>query len=94
MILLSTLSEGLYVSIFSIVIVFVLLSFIALAVQSLKYIQQKPKVIQDKKDMSPAKAFDISDIKDDDMMVAALIASIDYHEEINEDVHVISIKEI
>ena len=36
----------------------------------------------------------MSDITDEDMMVAALVATIDYHEEIKEDVRVVSIKEI
>lgn len=39
-------------------------------------------------------AIKMSDIKDEDMMVAALVATIDYHEEVKEDVKVVSIKEI
>lgn len=94
MILLSTLSEGLFISLFSVLIVFVLLSFIALVVYTLKYIHTKPKVILNNTENLYVKPFELSDIKDDDMMVAALVASIDYYEEIKEDVHVISIKEI
>ena len=36
----------------------------------------------------------MEDIKDDDMMAAALVATIDYHEETGENVRVVSIKEI
>ncbi|BCR36160.1 OadG family protein [Mariniplasma anaerobium] len=93
MILLSTLQEGLFVSLFSIVIVFVLLSLIALAIQSLKYTHKKPKVMP-LKAQKYVKPFELSDIKDEDMMVAALVASIDYFEEIKEDVRVVSVKEI
>lgn len=39
-------------------------------------------------------AIKLEDIKDEDMMVAALVASIDYHEEVKEDVKVVSIKEL
>lgn len=40
------------------------------------------------------KPFTMDDITDEDMMVAALVATIDYHNEIKEDVRVVSIKEI
>ena len=40
------------------------------------------------------KALTMEDIKDDDMMAAALVATIDYHEETGENVRVVSIKEI
>lgn len=93
MIFLSTLTEGLYVSLFSIAVVFVLLSLIALAIQSLKYIHKKPKVIPIK-EVKYVKPFELSDIKDENMMVAALVASIDYFEETKENVRVISVKEI
>lgn len=43
---------------------------------------------------APKQAFTIEDIKDEDMMVAALVATIDYHNETNEDVRVVSIKQI
>ena len=36
----------------------------------------------------------LEDIKDEDMMVAALVATIDYHEETKQDVRVVSIKQI
>jgi Na+-transporting methylmalonyl-CoA/oxaloacetate decarboxylase gamma subunit len=93
MIFLSTLTEGLYISLFSVAVVFVLLGLIALVIQSLKYVHKKPKPIPLKKD-TYIKPFELSDIKDEDMMVAALVASIDYFEETKENVRVISIKEI
>jgi hypothetical protein len=36
----------------------------------------------------------LEDIKDDDMMAAALVATIDYYEETKQDVRVVSIKQI
>jgi glutaconyl-CoA/methylmalonyl-CoA decarboxylase subunit delta len=93
MIFLSTLAEGLFVSLFSIVVVFLLLGLIALTIQSLKYTNKKPKVKTLKEDLY-VKPFELSDIKDEDMMVAALVASIDYFEETKENVRVISVKEI
>ena len=47
------------------------------------------------KEITPIKkSISLSDIKDEDMMVAALVASIDYYNEINKDVRIVSIKEI
>lgn len=92
--ILSVLSEGLYISIFSVLIVFGLLSIIALAIQSLKYIHASPKAHLDDNKRLYVKPFELTDIKDEDMMVAALVASIEYYEEIKEDVRVNSIKEI
>ena len=43
---------------------------------------------------APQKAFTMADITDEDMMAAALVATIDYHNETNEDVRVVSIKQI
>lgn len=63
------------------------------------------KLIPQKKEEAPAKApvasapaerksISIDDIKDEDMMVAALVATIDYRNEKKEDVRVTSIKEL
>ena len=52
--------------------------------------ENKPVVVQS----APQKAFTAADIKDDDMMVAALVASIDYREETKENVRVVSVKQI
>ena len=40
------------------------------------------------------KSLTMEDIKDEDMMVAALVATIEYHNEVKEDVRVVSIKEL
>ena len=90
----TVLSEGLLISLFSILIVFLILGFVALSISLLKYI-----VIEDKPKNQPLKqeirkAISLSDIKDEDMMVAALVASIDYYSEIQKDVRIVSIKEI
>jgi len=94
MIYASTFSEGLMISIFSVFIVFILLGFIAFSIQLLKYIQEKPKQSEVFIEKASQKSFELSDIKDEDMMVAALVASIEYYEETKENVRVISIKEI
>lgn len=94
MIYASTLSEGLLISLFSVIIVFILLGFIAFTIQLLKYIQEKPIQKKPEIDQTSQKPFELSDIKDEDMMVAALVASIAYYEETKEDVRVVSIKEL
>lgn len=94
MIYISTFSEGLSISIFSVFIVFVILGFIALAIESLKYFQTTEKPIMTPVKKTVQKPLELSDIKDEDMMVAALVASIDYYEEIKKDVRVVSIREI
>lgn len=90
----SLFSEGLLISLFSILIVFLLLGVVALSIGLLKYI-----VVETNKEISKPnevirKAISLSDIKDEDMMVAALVASIDYYNEIKKDIRIISIKEI
>ena len=52
--------------------------------------ETKPAVVV----AAPQKAFTAADIKDEDMMVAALVASIDYREETKENVRVVSVKQI
>ena len=84
--------EGITISLFSILIVFLILFFISMVIESLKHIQlkeKKPVIVQEVK-----KKISIEDIKDEDMMVAALIASIDYQQVTKGDVQVLSIKEI
>ena len=43
---------------------------------------------------APQKAFTAADIKDEDMMVAALIATIEFNQETKEDAKLVSIKQI
>jgi len=89
--ILYSISEGLFISIFSVVIVFLILLLITLVVQSLQKIREKQEII---KEPEEEKIFSMEDIKDDDMMVAALVASIDYQEITQGDVKVTSVKEI
>ena len=61
----------------------------------LKFVAPKEKPVQQQASATKAeKALTMEDIKDDDMMAAALVATIDYHEETGENVRVVSIKEI
>ena len=87
----STLSEGLIISLFSVLIVFLILSVVAFSIYLLQYLI-KEKQTPVKKQVQ--KLFELPDIKDEDMMVAALVASIDYYDEIKKDVRVTSVKEI
>ena len=87
--------EGLEISFFSIIIVFLLLGFVALSISLLKYIiviETKPAIKKTNETVN--KPLSLKDIEDEDMMVAALVASIDYYNEIKKDVYVKSIKEI
>lgn len=83
-----------------IAIVFLMLILLCLIVSAFKYLPNKKEV---KKETvakpqpvvsAPQKAFTMEDIKDEDMMVAALVATIDYHNETKEDVRVVSVKQI
>ena len=84
-----------------IAIVFLMLILLCLIVSAFKYLPKK----EEKKETvakpqpqpvvsAPQKAFTMDDIKDEDMMVAALVATIDYHNETKEDVRVVSVKQI
>ena len=67
----------------------------ALSISLLKYIivvETKPEI--KKTNEKVHKPLSLEDILDEDMMVAALVASIDYYNEIKKDVRVISIREI
>jgi len=88
----NTFSDGLLISLFSILIVFLMLGVVALAIGLLKYIVVPTKDVVEQPIIQ--KAIQLSDIKDEDMMVAALVASIDYFNEIKKDVRIVSIKEI
>ena len=82
-----------------IAIVFLMLLLLCFIVSAFKYLPKKKEQV--KKEVptapvvkAPQKAFTMDDIKDEDMMVAALVATIDYHNETNEDVRVVSVKQI
>lgn len=55
--------------------------------------KKQPKV-EIKKEEPARKPITIDDIKDEDMMVAALVATIDYAGDKNTDVRLVSIKQI
>lgn len=82
-----------------IAIVFLMLVLLCLIVSAFKYLpkkgEKKETVAKPQPVVSaPQKAFTMEDIKDEDMMVAALVATIDYHNETKEDVRVVSVKQI
>ena len=91
-------SEGSIFSIIAIVIVFANLLFIVICVELLAKFklgnkEEEPKPVQNT--YLPVKKFTIDDIKDEDMMVAALIATAEYVEETKEtDARLVSIKQI
>lgn len=87
------LEEGLLISLFSITIVFLLLGLISFVIWALKYIHKNPMIIPLIQNKSRP-TIELSDIKDEDMMVAALVASIDYFEATKENVRIVSIKQL
>lgn len=80
------------------VIVFLMLALLWGIVSLFKYITPKESADEENNDLPEVteakQAIKLEDITDDDMMAAALVASIDYHNEIKEDVRVVSIREI
>jgi glutaconyl-CoA/methylmalonyl-CoA decarboxylase subunit delta len=86
-----TFLESIEVSLISVGIVFSILYLLTVIVSFVSK-QLKEKIIPLPNPISVP--FSIEDIKDEDMMVAALVASIDYQNETQGDVVVTSIKEI
>lgn len=92
--------QAVLVAIVCIAIVFSMLLLLWGIVSLFKFIAPKQKQQKDQPKAAPAaqapvkKAISLADIKDEEMMAAALVATIDYHEETKEDVRVVSIKEI
>ena len=92
--------QALLVALVCILIVFGILVLLWGLVSLLKFVA--PKAKEEPKQVAapapaqaaPRKAISLADIKDEEMMAAALVATIDYHEETQEDVRVVSIKEI
>lgn len=98
-----TLADAGLISVICVAIVFLMLILLCFIVKTFKYASankedEKPEVKNEVPAApvvrEPQKAFTMNDIKDEDMMVAALIATIDYHNETNEDVRVVSVKQI
>lgn len=87
--------EGGIIALVCIAIVFIMLALLWGITSLFRFIAPKPKkeeVVNEP--VVESKPFTMADITDEDMMVAALVATIDYHNEIKEDVRVVSIKEI
>ena len=93
-------AEAALVAVVCIIIVFSMLALLWGVVAMFKYVAPKEEVKPAAKKAAPApvvapqKAFTMEDIKDEDMMAAALVATIDYHNETKEDVRVVSVKQI
>lgn len=92
-----TFGEGAVVTVVCILIVFTMLAILWGITSLLKIVNKKkeeePKV-ETQVVEQPKQVFTMNDIKDDDMMAAALVATIEYHNETKKDVRVVSIKEI
>ena len=96
-----SLIESLSITAICVLIVFSMLILLALVVAAFEWFKPKKKapVQEVVKDVAPVQyaqpsSLKLEDIKDEDMMVAALVATIDYHEETKQDVRVVSIKQI
>ena len=94
-----TFSEACLVALVCIIIVFGMLALLWAVVSAFKLVVPKEKAVTKETKpaavvVAPQKAFTAADIKDEDMMVAALVASIDYREETKENVRVVSVKQI
>jgi len=87
-------TEGLWVSAICITIVYAILYLITLSITPLKYIKDRIVQPSNEEQVDAPKPFGIEDVTDEDMMVAALVASIDYQEQTKKDVQVKSIREI
>jgi Na+-transporting methylmalonyl-CoA/oxaloacetate decarboxylase gamma subunit len=94
-----TFAEAGIVAVVCMAIVFGMLALIAGIIALFKFVAPKEEEKQVVKPTTPQvvaarPALKLEDIKDEDMMAAALVATIDYHEETKEDVRVVSIKQI
>lgn len=91
--------EGLSVTATCVLIVFAMLIILALAVALFQFIKGGDNKVEEVaapvvSAPQPKPSLKLEDIKDDDMMAAALVATIDYYEETKQDVRVVSIKQI
>ena len=92
--------EACLFALFSILVVFVILILITLIISLMaklkltdkKEVKQVVKPVEQPK--ASRKQTKLEDIKDDDMMAAVLVATIDYANEIKEDVHLVSVREL
>lgn len=92
------LTEGLLFSLVAIAIVFTILIVLVMCVtllSKIKFKEEVKKPVAVKKPANVTKKLTIDDIKDEDMMVAALIATAEFVEETKEkDARLVSIKQI
>lgn len=91
--------DAIIVTVICMLIVFLMLILIMGLVMLLKFVAPKETTKSNEQknnveNTKEVKKLKLEDIKDEDMMVAALVATIDYHNETNEDVRVVSIKQI
>ncbi|HAQ56226.1 MAG TPA: hypothetical protein DCR44_02315 [Acholeplasmatales bacterium] len=92
--------EGVLKSVICIGVVFAMLYLLTLVVQVLKPLADKTPASDKETKQEPAavaaaaKPFGVEDIKDEDMMVAVLVAAIDYRETTKQECNVVSAKEI
>ena len=84
---------GLLIALIAIALVFAVLLIIIGSINILKLAGKKSTVKEEVKKPAPAVAKN-TEIKDEDMMVAALVATIDYANETKKDVKLVSIKQI
>ena len=94
-----SLADAALVALVCIIIVFSMLALLWFIISMFKYIAPKEEAKPAAPKAAPVvaapqRAFTAADIKDEDMMVAALVASIDYREETKENVRVVSVKQI
>ena len=79
---------GLLISLVAILIVFAILLIICFSVNILKTVGKKALTKEQEQEVS------IDDIKDEDMMAAVLVATIDFVSENKKDARVVSVKQI
>lgn len=91
--------DSLSITAICVLIVFLMLILLALVVAAFQLFSGKKQEAPVQEEVQPVtytqpSSLKLEDIKDEDMMVAALVATIDYHEETKQDVRVVSIKQI
>lgn len=91
--------DGLSVTAICVLIVFAMLILLALAVALFQFIKGGDNKVEEVaapvvSTPQPRPSLKLEDIKDDDMMAAVLVATIDYANEIKEDVHLVSVREL
>lgn len=90
-----TLIDALTITLICMLTVFIVLYLITMIIGLFKFIQIK-QVNKDeiKSEIPTEKSLQIEDIKDEDMMVAAIVATIDYSNDTKKDIRLKSIKQI